>query len=265
MPDLDSSTEESQVFGTQQFRDVFTCIRDQYGHLAKDIFKNELVTRFAEENDLVTFRQSLYDLALKDVPDTPSSTLVVRKYCQGGATVKSKLAEDIFVLYHYIQGDLSGDIYKLFPDREKSRLKRLASDNRPPSLVNQSDLNITMTTRDPEATPDKVNGDFNATMISFCREFLTEMRINRDKLAEDIREIKEDTKLIRNLKIEIADIKNSYVNLEQRVITLEKGVKEKDKMVKNLTENCNQLKAEIRNYVAKEIHELTTIAQTWQT
>ena len=143
--------------------------------------------------------------------------------------------EDIFVLYHYIQGNVSGYIYKLFPDREQSRLKRLAIDNRPSSLVNQSDMNSTMATRDPEATPGEVNDDFNATMISFCREFLT-----------DIREIKEDTKLIRNLRIEIADIKNSYVNLEQPVITLEKGVKEKDKMVKNLTENCNQLKTEIR-------------------
>jgi len=154
--------------------------------------------------------------------------------------------EDIFVLYHYIQGDLSGYIYKLFPDREQSRLKRLASDNRPSSLVNQSDMNSTMASRDSEARPGEVNDDFNATMISFCREFLTEMRINCDKLAEDIREIQEDTKLIRNLRIEIVDIKNSYVNLKQRVITLEKGVKEKDKMVKNLTENCNQLKAEIR-------------------
>jgi len=75
-----------------------------------------------------------------------------------------------------------------------------------------------MATRDPEATPDEVNGDFNATTISFCREFLTEMRINHDQLVEDIREIK----LIRNLRIAIADIKNSYANLGQRVITLEK-------------------------------------------
>ena len=108
-------------------------------------------------------------------------------------------------------------------------------------------MNSTVASRDPEATTTgEVNDDINATMISFCRKFLTEMRINRDKLAEDIREIKEDTKLIRNLRIEIADIKSSYVNLEQRVITLEKGVKEKDKILKNLTENCNQLKAEIR-------------------
>ena len=95
--------------------------------------------------------------------------------------------EDIFVLYHYIQGNLSGYIYKLFPDREQSRLKRLASDNRPSSLVNQSDMNSIMASRNPEATPGEVNDDFNATMISFCREVLTEMRINCDKLAEDIR------------------------------------------------------------------------------
>ena len=83
--------EEDILFSTQDNTDVFTNIRDKYGHLNKQQFCADLADHF-QDNDIGIFRQSLYDYAIKNVPDTPKANLVVRldtSHKGGGKGLKS--------------------------------------------------------------------------------------------------------------------------------------------------------------------------------
>ena len=72
------------------------------------------------------YRQTLYDHCLKHVPGTHKASLVSRKntgHKAGGTFVHVKLAEDIYKLLHYIQGDQTQDISRLFPDKIKLQIR----------------------------------------------------------------------------------------------------------------------------------------------
>ena len=120
----DEVDDDGRPYGSQDIRDVFSNIRDSYRYLGKVNFRNELMSAYSESN-LSEFRQALYDYAIIHVSNTPVATLVVRLDTQnrGGNAIDHKLAEDIFTLFHYIQGDSSSDITKLFQSKDKARIK----------------------------------------------------------------------------------------------------------------------------------------------
>ena len=99
----DASSDEELEFSTQNRHEIFTLIKDRYGHLAKQDFCGELAGDHAE-HDLSEYRQAIYDYSIKTIPDTPRANLVNRKdtsHKTGGLPLDIKLAEDIFNLFHY--------------------------------------------------------------------------------------------------------------------------------------------------------------------
>jgi len=233
----DESNDESQ-FGTQEETDILTNIRDKYGHLGKDYFRNELVNQFCE-NDLASFRQGLYNMSVKTVENTPIATLVTRKDTQqsGGQPLDEKLAEDIYNLFHYIQGDSSVDIYKLFPEREKSRLKKEAMAR--PNPDSRDTIVNTRSVRAPEQ-------DISKTMIDFCQSFLTEMRKDRDLLIDDIKDIKKDTSLIREFRVEIKEMKRTVTSLSQKVDSLNEQIHVKQRQLDKIQDAYAHLEHDMK-------------------
>jgi len=254
MSDGEVSDDDNWVFGTQDNREVFTNIRDRFGHLPKEDFRENLV-KF-KESDLSVFRESLYGVARKEIPDTPEATLVTRKAQGSGPSLKTKLSDDIFTLYHYIQGDLSVDLYKLFPDRERARLRSSKNIPKSTSGVQNSDLGS-------ESEADDV--DLSKTMLAFCRDFLTEMRINRDELTSDIKEIKRDTSLIRGLSAEFVEMKRDLESLKGKMVILEKELQTKATQMDKTSDKCRQLEMRLDQMCSQQteqqskIHENTTV------
>ena len=101
---MESDSDQEGFQPTQTEREIFHLLKENYGSLTKDIFKNELASAY-NKADLQEYRQTLYDIAKVDLPNTPNAALIPRKDRAGGQPAKEKLAEDIYVLFHYLEGD----------------------------------------------------------------------------------------------------------------------------------------------------------------
>ena len=102
--DDDSESDDSLV-ATQTERDIYAQIKQKVGNLPREEFAIQLQTFLAGDNtSLKELRKSLYDLAKQTVPNTPLGDLIRRKNA-GLNEAKDKLADDIYMLYQYIEGD----------------------------------------------------------------------------------------------------------------------------------------------------------------
>ena len=249
MSDAESSDSGGTPFASQDNRDVFGNIRDRFGHLGKHDFCSEMVTAFGE-NDLSVFRQALYDLAVKTVDNTPVAKLVIRKGTQnsGGQAIEEKLAEDLYHIYHYIQGDNAVDITKLFPDKEKTRLRKEST--RPRTTCDKGNGSKGEQRQDYS---DNQANEMPTSMMEFCRSFLVEMRKDREILFGDIQQIKQDTSTIKELRQEIAEMKGSVIVLTNKVDTLEGKVKEQQRQVDKLRESRGRMESQVENVSTKNV------------
>ena len=194
----DSDSEELGFDPTQTEKDIFTNIREKDGHLGNKEFRETLAACYSE-TDLYEFRKSLFDYAVVEVEYTPRAPLIIRKDTQnsGGLALNEKLADDIYNLYHYIEGDKSFDIYKLFSEKDKLRLKRQESGN--------------MHIRNKQAEEKEMS------LNQFCTLMLTEMRKDRDTYLSDICDIKKDMSTIMELKMEVGNLKSTLAKLTDHV------------------------------------------------
>ena len=255
MSDEENGSIDGDIFNTQDKTEVVINIKEKFGNLAKEDFKSGLTEQF-KEDELHIYRQALYDFAIKNVPNTPFATLVERKAMTGGSSVKTKLAEDIFTLFHYIEGDCTIDLFKLFPERERARIKRLATASLPVHHRVSRDASTSIPT---DLTCDQ--GEIDNTMVAFCRELLAEMRKSREDLCEDIRIIRGDTALIHTLRTEIGELKFTVGNLTERVVKLEKETYSKNKQVEKLTEKHRQLEFDVDNMRSQQTERLSSLRE----
>jgi len=169
----------------------------------------------------------------------------------GGDSLVNKLAEDIFNLFHYIQGDKSFDLFKLFPDKDKVRLRKTAITLSQTDINNehsdQSDNTLDMTDDRSEDV------ELPRTLFEFCKTFLSEMRKDRDILTTDIKDIKRDTTLIRELRGEIDAMKISISYLTSKVEATDKQLQTRQKQIDKTSEECARLREELRN--SKLLHD----------
>ena len=236
---MSDSSDGEDPFSTQDLKGIFTNIRDKYGHLGKKEFCNNLTSEYSED-DLAIFRQGLYDHALKNVPNTPTANLVVRKdtsHKSGGMSLDYKLSEDAYNLFHYIMGDHTYDICKVFSDKDKVRLRK--------ETVCRSEDNITQTMDTKNTDEAKSDFDLPKTFTDFCRAFLVEMKTDRELLIKDIKEIKNDTAQIRELRIEMTGMKSDISEMKRRVDILEGQVKAKQRQLDNTRETSGHLQNEM--------------------
>jgi hypothetical protein len=139
-------------------------------------------------------------VAKDTILDTPNGELVIRKDTsnRGGCGVKEKLCDDIYVLYHFIEGDQTMDITKLFTEKTKKKCVSGAA---------------RMSTCDQ--TP--IAGDIS----DFCVQLLTEMRRERDLLVNDIANLKCDSGLLKKISEDISFIRQDLSDTRDRVSKLE--------------------------------------------
>ena len=120
----DTDDEDSHIQPGQSEMDVQQQIQQRYGTLPRSSFVGKLTEELTSD-EISDIRRDLYDLALERIPDTPSGTLMVRKDTQnsGGKPAVDKLADDVYILYHFHQGDKGMDISKLLTERSRRNLQ----------------------------------------------------------------------------------------------------------------------------------------------
>lgn len=239
-----SDTDE-ELCVTQQQTDVFVNISEQYGGKSRSQFIEDLSEEYTTE-DLGIYRQALYDYSVKKVPNTPRATLVTRKDTSnksGGVSLSIKLSEDVYKLFHYIEGDQSVDLCKLFPDKDRTRIRDQMMS------CSQSQHSSTDTTGDNPRVPgamaslptDSTDADLAKSVLKFCDNFLTSMRVFQDSLKEDIKQIKADTSVILEVRADLKSVQKDINDMGKRVDVLDKTTQSQQKQIDKLNNTCNRL------------------------
>ena len=225
---------------TQTDQQILDEIRRKYGGLPRSEFATDMSNTFSVE-DLMEFRRSLYDLAQETVPETPSGTMMVRKDTQnsGGKPASAKLADDIYVLLQFHEGDKNMDITKLLT--EKSR--RLLQDRRTSIFQHEpTQRGDDAHSHDAAVTGLGVTGPVMPQLHEFCRDILVEMRKDRNLIQEMVSDISRQIGVIPTLERDIRDLRSDFLSLTQKVAalenrgnTVERSHGELDKRVRHLT------------------------------
>lgn len=96
---------QSQLPTDSQFndQDMYNLIKSSFGQLDRKSFKQELLTH-TDVDDLRPIRNSLFDLIRKQEHAYSECKLVERAQRENGQPIEEKLADDIFIMFHYIEG-----------------------------------------------------------------------------------------------------------------------------------------------------------------
>ena len=213
---MTSNNEESdfeddpEFVATQTERNIRDEINKKYGDLPKDTFK-ETVLNEVSITDLLEIRQSLYDLSVLTVPGTPRGTLSTRKDRIGGASAADKIAEDVFLLNHYLQGDTTINLTKCLSEKSKKQILQKRQLNATTTQDSTSARNTDAT----QATHDDIS------IRQFCVSVLSEMRKDRDILLTEVAALRGDSSLLKQIRGDVNDIRQELAQTRDRVSQLE--------------------------------------------
>lgn len=99
-----ADNEEHSMTSTQIDRGMYTQLLQTVGSFDKVKFKKRLRSIYkGKVDELAHVRQALYDLALDSKHDTPRGTLV-RRTNGGHSSAIEKYLDDVYALFHYIDG-----------------------------------------------------------------------------------------------------------------------------------------------------------------
>ena len=98
-----SNTQPTITDGQFNDDDMYYLIKTSFGQLDRKTFKLDLV-KHTDTNDLRPIRNSLFDLVKKQEPPFSETKLVERTQRDNGQPIGEKLADDIFVIFQYLEG-----------------------------------------------------------------------------------------------------------------------------------------------------------------
>jgi hypothetical protein len=218
--DRESSASEYDWFSqpSQTEVEIVDYFEKNYGKLNRSDFINDIV-KLCTMDQLVKFRASMYELALHTIPSTPSGQLRVRKDTQnnGGKSAAEKMADDLYILLQYHQGDNNMDIASMFTEKCRKKTYRRAS-----MLINSGRSNGSTDNIVQKSSPSNNVGDENyINMREFCTQVLTEMRSDRDLLVNEIAALKRDNGLLSKVHDDIRYIKDELAQTRDRISKIE--------------------------------------------
>ena len=217
----DTSSEEEvddeYLEASQTERQILQLLKDKYGSLNRESFCQSVVSDCLQV-DIDEYRRSLYALALIDKPDhCHKGVLIQRKDTQnsGGQTAAQKLAEDLYVLYQFLEGDITVDLTRLLSEKSKA-------------LIRKNNKGITNSKTDEVV--GKIATQHDKPIWDFCRELLVEMRKDRDIINENIVEVSRQLGSLPSLERDIRELRSDMSVLRERVIRVESQVSHGSKL-----------------------------------
>ena len=233
-------------------RNILATVRDKYGDLSRDNFKERLVDDMETEH-LIHTRQGLYDLALLTISDTPRGKLALRKDTQnsGGAPANDKLADDVYVITHYLLGDESMDLTKCLSQRSKKNGQQVKKSARVEATINDPDDK-----QDDEIIMVKDN-----TMDrDFCVQLLTEMRRDRDLLYQEVAALRRETALVRFIQSDVRELRVDMKKAMERINKMESHVESCSEF--DTVHKCKQLEKSVDRLIKRSSDIENSIEQT---
>ncbi|KAL3859856.1 hypothetical protein ACJMK2_010045 [Sinanodonta woodiana] len=97
----EKSDFEDDLIATQTKKNIYLQIDSKFGTLDRDDFKKKMCLELDAQN-LKDTRLSLHDLAKLEKNNYPVARIVERTVTCDSAPLEERLAEDIFILYHFL-------------------------------------------------------------------------------------------------------------------------------------------------------------------
>ena len=227
----DNGSDDEDFPASQSEHDMYTTMREKYGGLPKAKFKQVLSERF-DTNDLSTYRHGLYAVAKVVNKNTQNGTLVFRKDTshKGGATEEIKLAEDIYNIMQYIDGDDSIDLQKMFTARSKNTIRQQT---------------VAENNGEQQKVPSTPSAAVDMTLQEFCTTMLVEMRTDRDMYCREMCKVTQCLERVTQMEKTVQRMDSELLETRDRVTRLEGLVHEHGKLEKRMhkqTEYTSELK-----------------------
>ena len=137
-----------------------------------------------------------------------------------------KLAEDVYTLLQYHNGDKTMDVTNMFTEKSRKRINRTRRETIVNTNSNDADTN-------------------DMTLREFCSTLLTEMRLERDCIRNGMESLTEHMNQMKKLNEDIVRMKKEHCETQDRVTRLEVLVHEQrrtDKRVDKQHERISDLK-----------------------
>ncbi|CAC5390340.1 unnamed protein product [Mytilus coruscus] len=222
--------------------DMFNLIKTEFGQLDRKTFKHDLL-QHTDLNDLKPIRTSLFDLVRKRDNTLTDTKLVERTNRDNGQSAGDKMAEDIFVIFQYLEGA-----------NNMSELRQCMSRSRRPTTV--PDENDGLLTDIFNKLSNKARytskGTGNSVVISMLMEVkqmindgLKPITAKVDKLScnfeNDIKLLKNS---LRNKDNEIINLQTQISEYKQRITQLQADVKLKTQELKERDDELDRGKVQ---------------------
>lgn len=252
----DSIFKQTDHLTDSQFndQDMFTLIKSGFGQLDRKSFKPYLL-QHTDVNDLRPIRNSLFDLIRKQDQTYNEAKLVERTQRENGHSLGEKLADDIFIIFQYIEG--ANNVSELKQCISRSRRTTVVTDendavmadifnrlsNRTNNKPTYSAILLSMLMDIKQIITDTMK-PISDNVEKLAKNFTNEISVLRNKLKE------KDLK-IENLQIEIQEN-------QMRISRLQSEAKLHSQQLKEL-DNELQEKEQQKQYTDKISNRLDAI------
>lgn len=206
--DLDQGKfTQSETITDSQFddHDMLYLIKSSFGQLDRKTFKQEL-TNLTDVEDLKPIRNSLFDLIRKQEKTYSESKLVERTQRENGQSLGEKLADDIFIIYQYLEG--ANNVTELRQCISRSKQKTVTSDENDTSIA---DIFLKLSQKTPNTKTTE-----NTFVVSMLLELKSMINDTVKPIADSVEKFTE--------------------HFENQIKELRKQIKEKDNLILSLKE-----------------------------
>jgi len=224
---------------TQATREYVKLIEGNFGSLPKADFTKSFLNEY-DIDDIAEARREMYELCRSEIQGTPVGELIVRKDC-GGKSVGEKLADDVYVLYHYMKGDKSMAVEDILNVKSRKAWKMSESQNGSNGSENVTvcdpiSKNVAPSTpRTGRLSQNKHSANnmnsitLEPNVIDLVQTLVMELRKDRELMINDIVQLKIQVSKVDMIYNDVTNMKQQLNQLGERITHIEQDNKSLDK------------------------------------
>ncbi|XP_071145094.1 putative leucine-rich repeat-containing protein DDB_G0290503 [Mytilus edulis] len=217
-------------------QDMFNLIKSSFGQLDRKTFKHDLL-KHTDTDDLRPIRNSLFDL-IRNREQTYSDTkLVERTQRDNGQPLGEKLADDIYVIYQYLEGaNNASELRQCVSKSKRTTTVSDETDSKMSDILNKLSNKTTSTNNE------------NTIVLSMLMEIKQMIKDNmkpmNDKIDKLNKNFENETKMLKNKLYEkdilITNLQSQIHESRDRIGKLQAEVKLQAQQIKDKDDNINE-------------------------
>lgn len=258
-----SQSDLTQTISDSQFNDddMYRIIQSKFGQLDRTNFKRELLQN-TEAEDLKPIRNSLFELTRQNGDCLlRESRLVERTNREHGASIEVKLSDDIYMLFHYLEGTYT--IADLKPLLSRSRRNTNTQNDNEDSNIHDVVNKLSNKGINPS------NSFVLATILELKQSFNENIQSIGDKLETLSKKFEDENKMLKqeimSKESEITQLNAALQEEKHANGRLRADIKLKSQDLKVQEEKVRATEEQRQNVLTRIINRLESIDGKWKT